>query len=367
MTAAGVRVLHLFGQPPDFQTERSAAALRQGLGPEFDVTSQSIGPGGQFRNPPLAVLGLRGAVSRYEVIHAWDGTALAVAALSESARVLYTPMRPLGRRGIGWLRAVLGYRDVHVVCASATQRRRCVERGVPLERCHLVRPGVEFGRVRRRRDPALRQALGIGEADHVLLAPGESTPEADHERAVWAGSILGVLDRKYKVLLWGRGPRARRAALLGTRLGQADLVRVAEERLGRAVEFEELLPAADTVLVAAHGPVATLPIAICMAAALPIVATVTYTTAELLEDRHTAAMVPPGPPRFLARRFLELQEDPALQWSIADMARTEAYEYFSLTRFINQYRTVYRQVAAGERVEVPEQAPGAGLRFHGRG
>ena len=54
-----------------------------------------------------------------------------------------------------------------------------------------------------------------------------------------------------------------------------DALRVAEQRLGRRVEFEELLPAADMVLVTRAGPVATLPIAICMAGALPIVATVT--------------------------------------------------------------------------------------------
>jgi len=77
--------------------------------------------------------------------------------------------------------------------------------------------------------------------------------------------------------------------------------------------------------VTARGRVATLPIAICMAAALPIVSTVTYTVSELLEDRHTALMAPPGKPRLLARRVLDLLEDPTAQWSIADMARTEAY------------------------------------------
>jgi hypothetical protein len=48
------------------------------------------------------------------------------------------------------------------------------------------------------------------------------------------------------------------------------------------------------------------------------------------------------------------------------MARTEAYEYFALTRFLDQHRHAYRQIAAGARVvEVPQQAPGAGARFHG--
>jgi glycosyltransferase involved in cell wall biosynthesis len=260
----------------------------------------------------------------------------------------------------------MAYRNVQVVCPTATLRRTCVERGVPLERCHLVRPGVEFARVRRRRDPALRAALGIGPDDFALLAPGESTAAAGHDLAVWAASIVSIVDPRYKVLLWGRGPRVRRDATLGARLGQPELVRVAEWRLGRAVEFEELLPAADMVLVAARGPVATLPVAICMAAALPIVSTVTYTVAELLEDRHTAAMVPKPSARLLARRLVEVRADAGLQWAISDMARTEAFEFFALTRFVSQYRAVYRQMAAGERVDVPEQAPGAGLRFHGR-
>ena len=370
MTAAAappIRALHLFGRPPDFQTERAAAALRRDVGAGFAVETRVIGPGGAYRNLPLAVWGLRGSRPAFDLVHAWDETALTAAAVAGIGPVLYTPMRPLGRRAVGWLRAVMAYRDVHAVLPSATQRRACVERGVPLGRCHLIRPGVEFARVRRRRDPALRAALGIGPDDVAVLAPGESTPAAGHDLAVWTTSIASIIDPRYKVLLWGRGPRARRDAALGARLGQPELVRVAGWRLGRSVEFEELLPAADVVLVTARGPVATLPIAICMAAALPIVSTVTYTVAELLEDRHTAVMVPRPSAQLLARRVVELRRDTSLQWSISDMGRTEAYEFFALTRFVSQYRAVYRQLATGERVEVPEQAPGAGLRFHGRG
>jgi glycosyltransferase involved in cell wall biosynthesis len=145
------------------------------------------------------------------------------------------------------------------------------------------------------------------------------------------------------------------------------MVKLAEPLLRRAIEFEQLLPATDACIVTAKGPVATLPIAICMAAGLPIISTVTYTAAELLEDRHTALMVPRSSPQLLAQRVLDLRADSGLQWSIADMARTEAYEYFSLTRMINQYRTAYRQMAVDEAIAIPEAAAGAGLRFHGRG
>ena len=87
-----------------------------------------------------------------------------------------------------------------------------------------------------------------------------------------------------------------------------------------------------------------------MAAALPIVATVTHTAAELLEDRHTALMTAPGKPRHFARRALDLIEDSTLQWTLSDMARTEAYEFFSLTRFLDQHRALYQQVISGGRM-----------------
>jgi glycosyltransferase involved in cell wall biosynthesis len=259
------------------------------------------------------------------------------------------------------------YRAVEVVAATSTQQRMLLMRGVALDHCHVIRPGVAFGRVKRRRDRALREALGFCDRDVVLLAPGESTRHANHRAAAWAASILHVLDERYKLLVWGRGDELGPIHAFPRQQGIPDLLSIAEERLGRRVEFEELLPAADVVVNTSTGPAPTLALSICMAAGLPIVSTVTYTVGELLEDRHTALLVPKAVPKLIAQRVLQLRENAELQWRISDMARTEAYEYFALTRFLEQYRAVYRQVAAGERLVVPEVAPGAGLRFHGRG
>jgi glycosyltransferase involved in cell wall biosynthesis len=200
----------------------------------------------------------------------------------------------------------------------------------------------------------------------VLLAPGETTLAANHDSSLWAATVLHVADPKYKLLTWGRGPSVKRLRRYATGLGALIAARQAEAELGRAIEFEELLSVADTVLINATGPIATLPIAMCMAGAMPIVSFTSYTVGELLEDRHNALMVGSNNPKEVARRVLDLLADSGLQWRIADMARTEAYEYFAFTRFVNQFRTVYRQITAGEKVSVPEDAPGAGLRFHGR-
>lgn len=358
-----IRILHLLDRDADFQAQRGADALTAGLGVNYISQQRQIGRGG-YRNIPHAVLSLR-RDDPFDIVHAWGRDALSTAATSNARHIVYTPSVSRLRRSISWARAVMDHRRVEVVCSSSTLRRLHVERGVAMERCHLIRPGVDFARVRARRDDALRAALGFGPDDRVILAAGESTRAAAHDHALWAVSILHVMWPKYRFLHWGRGPMAMAVSRLAERLEQPRLSVGATQRLGE-VEFERLLPAADIVVVAARGPVATLPISIAMAAGLPIVSTVSYTVGELLEDRHTALLAPARQPRQLARRLLDLEDDSRLQWSIADMARTEAYEYFALTRFLQQHRTLYSQLVAGEPIELPQQAAGAGLRFHGR-
>jgi glycosyltransferase involved in cell wall biosynthesis len=363
-----IRLLHVLAADADFQTSRAVEHLTEILGTDFTVHSRTLGPGGDWRNVPAAILNLRGHARDHDVIHAWGFAALSALAFAPTRHVVFTPTRFPTRRQMRWLRAIMDYRDVQVVAPTFTLRRALVESSVPIERCHLLRPGVDFARVkRRRRDPELRAALGLADDHRVLLAVGESTGDAEHRQLAWTGTILNVLDHKTRILLWGRGDMATAAARFAANLAQPELVTCAEQRHGKRIEFEDLLAAADIAVVSATGPVATLPIATVMAAGVPIVATVTPTVAELLEDRHTALMTPPGTPRLLALRIDQLHADPNLQWKLADMARIEAYEYFSLTRFVDQSRALYQQVVAGQPVNLPEQPPGAGLRFHGRG
>jgi glycosyltransferase involved in cell wall biosynthesis len=310
---------------------------------------------------------LRGR-SDFDLIHAFGPRALAVAAIV-GVKIAYTPGESPSIRAASWLRAISSHRDIHLVCPADTTRRFFVERGVPIERCHLIRPAVDFSKVKRgRRNDILRASLGFLPGDHVMLAAGESTRASNHRLAVWAASILHVLNPRHKLLVWGRGPMSAQVIRFSDKLCRPDFLCVATEKLGANVTFEELLPAADTVLVTpdSDGRPDTLPIAISMAAGLPIVSTVSPTVAELLEDRHTALFTTKPQPRLIAQRILDLLSDERLAWSIADMARTEAYEYFSLTRFLDQHRALYKQFSAGEKVMIPQPQPGAGLRFHGR-
>ena len=369
MASPGIRILQLVDLDAGFQARRGAELLARDAGAAAcAITTRTIGLDGDYPSLLRAVTRLRRDIDEPPTLtHTWGSRALTAAAMTQRGPILHSPEDVPSRRSLRWLRSVMHYRDVQVIAPSATLRRACVERfGVPLERCHLIRPGVEFARVRRRRDVQLRAVLGFADSDRVLLLAGESTRGAGHRLAIWAAAILGVLDPKYRVLAWGRGDDVPALVHLAQSQKQPKLLNLAERQLGRRVEFEDLLAAADVIVATPVGITPTLPVSIAMAAGLPIVGTVSYTIGELLEDRHTALLTPRGSPKALARRILDLEEDAALQWSISDMARTEAYEYFSLTRFVNQYRVVYGQIARGQKVDVPETAPGPGMRFHGR-
>jgi hypothetical protein len=360
-----IRVLHLLSTNTDFQTRRTHELLCQQAGGDFDSHTRTIGRGGDFRNVAIAAIQLRGADS--QIVHAWGQSALTAAAFAGATRVLFSPDTSMPQTSIGWIRAVMDYRNVQMVCASSLQQRRAVERGIQISHCHLIRPAVEFSRLGAKRNDPFRESLGLTPDDFVMLAPGESVRESQHNLAVWTCGILNVLDPCFKVLLWGHGPETAALSRMGRQLHQESMIRFAKSSLGTTTEFEQLLTATDACLITAGDSAPTLPIAICMAAALPIVSVTNYTTAELLEDRHTALMTPHPSPRLLAQRVQDLQADSTLAWSIADMARTEAYEYFSASRLLDQYRAAYRQMVDDQPVTVPQPAAGAGLRFHGRG
>jgi glycosyltransferase involved in cell wall biosynthesis len=314
----------------------------------------------------MAALKLRKEVADFDLIHAWGEHALMLAALATSKKIVYSPTSIPKLNARRWLRATVGVRDVQVVCPTDTMRRRLVHTGVPIERCHLIRPGLEFSRLHKRRDEQLRAELNFAKDDIVIIPAGEHVVGADHHMGILSGTVLHVYNPRYKLLMWGRGKNTELERRFCSLMLPNRYMTFATDKFGRDFTYEKLLSAADLVLVTANAPAPTLTIAITMAASVPIVATVSRTVSELLEDRHNCLMVTQPRARLIARKSLDILEDKALQWKLSDTARTEAYEYFSMTRFGDQYRTLYAQAVEGKAVEVPPPAPGAGSRFAGR-
>lgn len=329
-----MRVLHVHSRHVDLQTLRSIAALQQSGGDgTIEHASATIGA-------VWPILALRGNIRQFDIVHVWDHDALRTALFAGARRTIFTVPEGVSEKHR------LSERGVHFVATNAARRAVLAARAHPHTNSHLIRPpllGSEASAGIGRR--AIRQSLGIADDDFVMLAPGESTRAADHERASWAGSILHVVDERYRVLLWGRGPRLRAAATLGDKLRQPGLVIVSR---ATSTQYEDLFPAADALLVTARAPVPTLPVAMAMAAGVPIVSVPRPELADVLVDNVTAFMVPNVSPRLIAQRVLDLRSDPELTHQITARASDRARELFAADRFITEYGDLY-QLVAGNR------------------
>jgi glycosyltransferase involved in cell wall biosynthesis len=158
--------------------------------------------------------------------------------------------------------------------------------------------------------------------------------------ALHASAILNSINPRWRMLFWGEGSHAQAVVDLHEDW-RADMLINAREHLGENISFTQIIPAADVALVTAPAELSLAPVLACMSNSLPIVAPATRAISDILEDRHTAMLYAPTTPRMAAQRLLTLSDDPALARRIADQARAEAYELFSVSRLLDTTRQLY--------------------------
>ncbi|MCC6239960.1 MAG: glycosyltransferase family 4 protein [Phycisphaerales bacterium] len=340
-------ILHSTSAP--FETRYCAGALSRSARDDLPVSLYTMGAGGHWRSIPAAVRALRHSPPR--LVHAWGLRSLVVAILSHCPAIVFAPSTDqpaLLRRSAKILRAISERLDIQIVCPTTTLQQFLIQHGIGQQRCHLIRPGVDRSDpAPRQRNSLLRQRLGIKADEIVILAGGESTRQAAHELGAQAVAILRVSNPRYRLLIWGRGEQASKIVRAGQQFDAIPYVINAEQTLGQSIDFHELLPVADLALMTGSGVVPTVPIAMCMAGGLPIIATATTAHRELFEDRQTALLIDRPHARDLARQLLLLCDDPNLQQHLATRAQAQAKQLFSPGRFIERHHSLYQQIIAG--------------------
>jgi glycosyltransferase involved in cell wall biosynthesis len=88
-----------------------------------------------------------------------------------------------------------------------------------------------------------------------------------------------------------------------------------------------------------------LPLAEAMSAGLPVVAEDRPSLRGFLTEGRGALLGAWKKPPAVARRVLELFDRPGLLQSTAAQARDEAAPRFGVTRFVEQYKRIYRDLA----------------------
>jgi starch synthase len=108
-----------------------------------------------------------------------------------------------------------------------------------------------------------------------------------------------------------------------------------------------LIAISDVMVFASESDVSSTAIAWSMAAAVPVVATAVYSTAELVANKQNGLLVKPDAPKRIAVKMAALLGDRQTLRRMAEAARGQAYEVFSLRRCVDQHARLYQNLLTG--------------------
>jgi len=225
----------------------------------------------------------------------------------------------------------LGFTHVTVVCQNAYMHALGV--GIPEERVHLIRNGVDCDRFANSGSTHyLHGVLGIPATHQLIGFVGRLSPEKAPDMFVRMASLLhGPFPDKHFVMV-GEGPLLSELRTL-----------VDDLRLAHRIHFAGLqsdMPAVyhSLELLVSSSTTEGMPFALMegMAAGLATVATQVGGVPEIVEVGTTGLLAEPGEPHRLAQAVAELMRDPARRIAMGAAATLRVQEKFSLEKSVNQ-------------------------------
>ena len=284
------------------------------------------------------------ARERIELVHAWGlPAALSAHAASDVPQVIELFDPRFARSDFKLIRTLARPRGFAVACSTATVRRRLIEGGVAPDLCVVLRPGVDFALINRVKDSPLREKLGIRRDKFVVIVPEPATGDGGHLEGYWAVELLNNAIGKVRIIVPGNSREQRRIR----RLDASGLDSRVVISPGRQVPFEELVTVSDALVVIPGGDIPTTCIAWAMAAGVVVVGTAVYAVAELIADRVNGLLFKPRSDEGPAVAVARLLRDRASQVRPKEVARGQAYEIFSMRRYVDQHLRLYQNVLNG--------------------
>jgi glycosyltransferase involved in cell wall biosynthesis len=173
----------------------------------------------------------------------------------------------------------------------------------------------------------VRQRLGLGDGDRLLVAPDEMLRPAGHRLAIWAYSILRHITPRSYLAIPAGGPDAEfiRRFALATGFGPEILL------ADTTIRLSSLLGAADIVLLFHERDFGIAALVEAMAAARPIIAACLAGLGELAPHEQAALLVDPKRQSTAAGALLRMIEEPGLADRLAGEAAARA-KPFSVER-----------------------------------
>ncbi len=250
-------------------------------------------------------------------------------------------------RAYEWLdRRHLRFMD-RVVCVSGGQaakvRRWC---SVPEQRLSVIRNSARLSAFVKRDVGAREKLLGYfaqaggTHPGKIVLAAGRLSPEKGFGVLVEAAATILRDDPSAGVAIFGEGvlrpDLERRIAELGL-TGRVVMP-------GFTSQLDSLIAAADIVVLPSFTEGLPNVALEASAAGVPVVATAVGGTPEVIADRETGFLVPPGESEILAAKVSELLRDGSLRRQFGDAGRTRMQDLFTFASQADAYLKLFDEL-----------------------
>ncbi len=217
------------------------------------------------------------------------------------------------------------------------------EEGVSPTKLKLIYNGLNLNHFQNVPEKTtLRKEFHIGSNDVVFVSVANLIPYKGHMDLLEAlGKIAPKLPANWVLLSIGRDEHILEMLKAKAQdLGIADHIKW----LGQRQDVVPLLFMSDVGILCSHQEGFSNALLEMMAAGLGIVATNVGGNSEAIQDQVSGIIVPPKDPQSLGEVLLKLATDKALRDQYGKIARTRAFDAFSLKHVINMYHHFYKQI-----------------------
>jgi glycosyltransferase involved in cell wall biosynthesis len=229
-----------------------------------------------------------------------------------------------------------------VVCVSPQVADFVLDKvGIPREKVVVIPNGVDIAHWERLPDRReAREALGLPLDGTLVGVIARLDPVKRLDVLLRA---LAALEGVSAVVV-GYGPQEDRLKSLAEELGIEGRVRFA----GHQRDVRPWLAALDVFVLSSDWEGMSNALLEAMAARLPVVATATGGTPDVVLDGKTGFLVPPGDPPALARALGRLLTDPGLRERMGQAGRHRVGELFSVDLMVERTESLYENLRAGQ-------------------
>lgn len=236
------------------------------------------------------------------------------------------------------LRAAFALTDRVVAVSRELAGQLSRDLWLPAARITTVGNGVRPSGVEAQRSD-LRQQLGLGPDDRLVLAVGNLYPVKGHRYAVEALALL----QRVHLAIAGRGDQADALRAQAEALGVSDRLHL----LGLRSDIGNVLAGADMFILPSLSE--GLPVALleAMFAACAIVASDVGDVRAVLDDGRAGVLVPPGHARAIASAVQGLLDMPERARELGARAHRRAMQEYDVTRMVARYAAIYRELLGG--------------------